>query len=296
MFDGRRQCITGPADVLIEAGHVAAVAPRLPAGPARVVDLRECTLLPGLVDLDAELLPDPVRGDSGLWLFRALARARDLLHRGIVTARVLGGTDPRWSLLDLRRAVAEGLAPGAQLLVAPHRLDDRHSDADLRRALRRERRNGADWVAIDRRGMHVGALQGLVAAAEGTPVAIAAQTTAEARSAIVAGARSVEAGCVLDAETSTLAVQRGVTVVPRDGFAAPRADRLRLAFGGRLTGGVDALAHLVGAPAALGAATDGGAVTVGRQADLVAVSGDPLADPGRLRQVSLVVARGVVQR
>ncbi|HWI21476.1 MAG TPA: amidohydrolase family protein [Baekduia sp.] len=306
LFHPQRLELWGRADVLVKDGTIASVAPRIATGDARVVDLRDCTLLPGLIDLDAGLLSDQVSGDTGMWLYEALAASRDLLRRGITTARVPGGADKRWSLLDLRRAIAEELAPGAELLVAPHLLDDELSAAQIGRAVERERRNGADWIAVDRRGVTADELRAVVDSAAGLPVAVAAQTAAEIMVANDAAVRSAEVSCELDAGTAAAVAKGSTYLVPRDGFGAPDAVGLRLAFGGRLTGGLAQLAELTGAAPALAAATvtaaacaslsDRGTIEPGKRADLIAVGGDPIADIALLGNPSVVIKQGRLQR
>jgi imidazolonepropionase-like amidohydrolase len=56
------------------------------------------------------------------------------------------------------------------------------------------------------------------------------------------------------------------------------------------------VAATVNAAALLGLSDEIGTIEPGRHADIIAVSGDPLADVGVLRNVNFVMARGRVHR
>jgi len=88
-----------PGALLVEGEHIREMAPRsVPAG-ARVIDLGDLTLLPGLMDMEVNLLlggPDhasplnPVQDDPAVRTLRAVANARRTLRAGFTTVRNLG--------------------------------------------------------------------------------------------------------------------------------------------------------------------------------------------------------------
>jgi imidazolonepropionase-like amidohydrolase len=126
LVDGRGGAPLAPAMVRVEGEQVVAVASRLdvPAG-ARLVDLGEATLLPGLIDLHTHLtdrfgvhweeaLVTTTPAQAALWGAR---NARDTLLAGFTTCRDMGPTWP-YVDVDLRDAIAEGAVPGPRLVVA----------------------------------------------------------------------------------------------------------------------------------------------------------------------------------
>jgi len=158
--------------LLIEDGRIVRVARRVPRGYMKV-DVRDCTVLPGLIDahvhlclggevnFETALLRDPPE----LIALRAAARAQELLRAGYTTVRDMGA--PARAVIALRDAVAAGLLPGPRIL-APGRVvtaTGGHADfapegvvhrwglglvADgpdgVRRAVRAEIKAGADFI------------------------------------------------------------------------------------------------------------------------------------------------------
>jgi len=126
LIDGRGGPPLSPVMVRIEGDRIAAVGERLPVPPgARVVDLGDATLLPGLIDLHTHLtdrfgvhweeaLVTTTPAQAALWGAR---NARVTLLAGFTTCRDMGPTWP-FTDVDLRDAIEEGAVPGPRLLVA----------------------------------------------------------------------------------------------------------------------------------------------------------------------------------
>jgi imidazolonepropionase-like amidohydrolase len=125
LVDGRGGAPLAPAMVRVEGERIVAVASRLdvPSG-ARLVDLGNATLLPGLIDLHTHLtdrfgvhweeaLVTTTPAQAALWGAR---NARDTLLAGFTTCRDMGPTWP-YVDVDLRDAIAEGAVPGPRLVV-----------------------------------------------------------------------------------------------------------------------------------------------------------------------------------
>ena len=152
LLDPKTGNVLAPAAVLIEDNKIKEVGPpskvQAPAG-ARIIDLGEATLLPGLIDSHTHLLVDPVvpaeaersrryNGDFATGLFLAIVEspskrvlmgaqlAREDLESGITTVRNLGhsGIDGD---TELRDAIKAGRVPGPRILASGRKLITRGS-------------------------------------------------------------------------------------------------------------------------------------------------------------------------
>lgn len=124
------------AVVLIENGRITAAGPevKVPSG-ARVIDLGNATVLPGLIDVHTHLLLsfDPDNPDSDLVALSALrlgttrrallgaANARETLEAGFTTVRDLGNSG-RNGDVALRDAIGKGWVPGPRMQVSTRAL------------------------------------------------------------------------------------------------------------------------------------------------------------------------------
>lgn len=99
MLDVDRGEIVEPGSVLVEGERIAALSPTTVPAEASVLDLGDVTLLPGLMDMEVNLLlggPDhsspltAVQDDPAVRTLRAVYNARRTLRAGFTTVRNLG--------------------------------------------------------------------------------------------------------------------------------------------------------------------------------------------------------------
>jgi imidazolonepropionase-like amidohydrolase len=138
-----------PGDLLIEGDRIAEVGPTTVPDNAEVIDLGDLTLLPGLMDMEVNLLlggPDhasplnPVQDDPAVRTLRAVANARRTLRSGFTTVRNLGlFVQTGGLLLDvaLRKAIDLGWIDGPRVVPAGHAISPTggHLDPTMFQAL-----------------------------------------------------------------------------------------------------------------------------------------------------------------
>ncbi len=128
--------VRSPGVVVIEGNQITAVNPdELPASATRI-DLGDVTLLPGLMDMELNMLiggpggpeglPDPMHGvkDSPVYrTLRGVVNCRTTLMAGFTTVRNLGlmvYTAGFMLDVDLAKAVDQGWFPGPRIIAAGH--------------------------------------------------------------------------------------------------------------------------------------------------------------------------------
>jgi len=133
LIDGVADRARGGVDVVVDDGRIAAIErtggplpadPAPGAGPARIVDGRGRTLLPGLIDAHAHYTFDPTEGSLGAIrarsdatiLFAAARHAELALRAGVTSARGAGSI--RDLELVLRDTIAAGTTAGPRLVAA----------------------------------------------------------------------------------------------------------------------------------------------------------------------------------
>src|SRR5262245_14061470 len=138
-----------PGSLLVDGDRIVEVGPRSVPSDAVVLDLGDLTLLPGLMDMEVNLLlggPDhrsplnPVQDDPAVRTLRAVANARRTLRAGFTTVRNLGlFVQTGGLLLDvaLRKAIDLGWIDGPRVVPAGHAISPTggHLDPTMFQAL-----------------------------------------------------------------------------------------------------------------------------------------------------------------
>ncbi|HEX9109974.1 MAG TPA: amidohydrolase family protein [Terriglobales bacterium] len=132
VFDSETGTFRSAREILVRGGAIVQVAERVDRpSSARVVDLTNYTVLPGLIDahthllylehigrgLTMELLSALVNEGLPLRALHGAARARTFLEAGITTVRDLGNSG-RFGDVALREAIADGSLDGPRMIVA----------------------------------------------------------------------------------------------------------------------------------------------------------------------------------
>lgn len=239
---------------------------------ARLIDLSDKFVLPGLIDLHMHLSismhagPDVSGSEARLALMGA-AYAKRLLDAGVTTVRDAG--DNGGTVFALRDAIAAGDMPGPRIFAAgrvisrtgghgarrpgPGELPYTPAGCDgiesCRRAVRENIEAGSDWIklTVSGSGRESGGradaapimLADEIAAASeaarlaGKSVSAHAHSTAAINAALISGARTIEHGTYFDAESVRLFKQRGAYLVPTASVAHFVRSQAQMFAGGR---------------------------------------------------------------
>jgi imidazolonepropionase-like amidohydrolase len=135
-LDIEAQEVRSPAVIVIDGNQIVGVNPTELPSSATEVDLGDVTLLPGLMDMELNMLiggpggpdglPDPMHGVKDSPVYRTLRGAvncRTTLMAGFTTVRNLGLMVYTAGFLldvDLARAVDQGWFPGPRIIAAGH--------------------------------------------------------------------------------------------------------------------------------------------------------------------------------
>jgi imidazolonepropionase-like amidohydrolase len=128
--------VRSPAVVVVEGNQIVAVNPKDTPSPAAEIDLGDVTLLPGLMDMELNMLiggpggpeglPDPMHGVKDTPVYRSLrgvVNCATTLMAGFTTVRNLGLMVYTAGFLldvDLMKGVDQGWFPGPRIFPAGH--------------------------------------------------------------------------------------------------------------------------------------------------------------------------------
>lgn len=244
--------------IVVEQGRIAALSATAPAG-ARVIDLSSKFVLPGIVDVHAHPGTDykdqsaasRMRTSGPQAALIGVHNVRIYLEHGITTLRDAGETQVSYPQFALRDAISAGLVEGPRMVCAGMTisLSGGHTDDDttavdfgmprrpniadtvdeMRVAVRRDLKYGADWIKVmasggvsdlysDFRTQELSEEQ-MAAAVElahraGRRVMAHAEGATGIKAAVRAGVDSIEHGTMLDEEGATMMADKGVWLVP----------------------------------------------------------------------------------
>jgi imidazolonepropionase-like amidohydrolase len=225
-------------DVTVRGGKIASITPASGALPPNAIDLRNRTLLPGLIDTHVHLgwyLNDRDRlhtdddGDPpGKQALAHAGNAWATLRAGFTTVQSVGEADNK----PLRDAIAAGRIPGPRVLTSLGSLNERTrggSPDSLRAAVRRFKEQGADLIKVFasksiRDGGEATMTDEQLAAACGEAKSLGLRTLVHAHSAesikrsVRAGCTQIEHGVFVDDEALKLMADRGVWFDPQCGL------------------------------------------------------------------------------
>ncbi|HEX8072142.1 MAG TPA: amidohydrolase family protein [Pyrinomonadaceae bacterium] len=261
--------------VLVKADRIVAVGPDLPVpAGARVIDLGDVTLLPGLIDCHTHLMASSADEYATMLLtkseaFRALegaANARRTLRAGFTTVRDVENEGSGYADVALRDAINQGLVEGPRMQVAtralaalgqynpfgvspdlpnfPRGAQMISGAEEARRAVREQSGNGADLIKVyadwDYPTLTVEEMRVVVEEAHKARRRVAAHATTNEgiRNALAAGVDSIEHGWGADRATLELMKAKGVWLVPTQ---APIMDHIAEAQDERSRGGLQRL-------------------------------------------------------
>jgi imidazolonepropionase-like amidohydrolase len=259
MLDPERDEIAGGCEILVEGDSIREVSERpIKASNAVAIDCGGRTLMPGLIDSHVHVVLSEVtlrqleNVPLTLMTARAMVQLRAMLDRGFTTVRDTGGAD--WGL---KAAVDQGLVEGPRLFIAGRAIgptgghaDMRRrtdagarcnccnalvfamatadGDAEVRKAVREEMRQGCDHVKIMMSGGVASPYDPLdslqfspaeVAAAVeeahafGRYVCAHAYTSEAIARAAHAGVRTIEHGNLIDEASAQLMAKKGMFLI-----------------------------------------------------------------------------------
>jgi imidazolonepropionase-like amidohydrolase len=252
--------IVSPGEILVEKDRIAAAggAVRHPAD-VETIDLGDTTLMPGLIDAHVHLFLHPgaedlqtVRESVPQRTILATLAAKDDLMAGFTAERDMGTEGAGSASTAVRNAIDQGLIPGPRLRVSanaisilgghedairynpaahvPGNADYADSTDALIRVMRRQRKEGADFIKIYETGadsMQDGELHAPYqyteaqlkaavdeAARTGTVVGVHDQGEPGTLYAVEAGVVAIDHASQLGAQTMQLMKQKHIPAIP----------------------------------------------------------------------------------
>lgn len=135
IFDGIRNELSGPADVLVQGNKIAKISstPIHPDPDTKVIDATGRTLMPGLIDAHAHIMlaampmQAALTADVGYINLVAAKEAQATLMRGFTSIRDMGGPS-----FGLKRAIDQGLYPGPRIYPSGAMISQTSGHGDFR--------------------------------------------------------------------------------------------------------------------------------------------------------------------
>ena len=179
LIDGRGGNVVAPAVVIVRGNKIESVGTAIPEG-AKVIDLGDSTLLPGLIDAHVHVLlqGDITSAEYDAQLFReslayralrATKALRIALRHGFTTMRDLETEGAMYTDVDLKKAINAGIIDGPRLVVStramsvtggygpsgyapdvsyPMGVQIVDGVENARKAVREQLAHGADWIKV----------------------------------------------------------------------------------------------------------------------------------------------------
>lgn len=250
LIDGVMDDPLGPATLVIEDNRIKSIeeSESKIEGDHALIDLSDCTVLPGLMDCHVHLISDgnpsretvPQTGPSlaQSQLLRAIHNMKKSLEGGVTTVRDLGA--PNEVILFLRDMKRSGNLVGPRIIASGANITttgghgwahgiEADTASEVRKAARAQLKLGVDVLKIMSSGgvftalsrssncqYSVEELREAVVEAEkmGKRVATHSHSKEAIKSSILAGIHSIEHGIFLDDECIELMLERGTYLVP----------------------------------------------------------------------------------
>jgi len=253
LFDSNTGRMLAHQTVLISGDRITAVGPdnqvTIPAG-ARVIDLRNATVLPGLIDAHTHMFNTrKPSGSTEDYMLIAVQNAQFELEAGFTTARDMTSHGNGYGDVAIRNAINEGRFDGPRYQVStlglvwgatpkdPSRPENPlaaaivRSPEDARAAVRDQITHGADWIKLYPAGAYSFNATGKDEYEVTYPLPVLQAAIDEAhrlgkktgchnyggeglKNAIVAGCDTIEHGFGLDQEEVNLMVAKGLFFDP----------------------------------------------------------------------------------
>jgi len=242
LFDSKSGRMLSAQIVLIHGERIVDVGPEgrlsIPT-EARIIDLRQATVLPGFIDAHSHVFeapPDPREGETPVTAAFAAARsAKECLLAGFTTMRDAGSHGNGNADVAVRDAINKGEIPGPRLSVSTSGIrslpQSRRGPEAAREAVRAQLKDGAEQIKIYPSGGYgftpagdvqvetnftLEEQQAIVDEAHRNHVRVMAHVFGGQglRDAIVAGVDTIEHGQLLTRELVDMMVQKGLYYDP----------------------------------------------------------------------------------
>lgn len=247
LIDGKGHVLSN-AVVRVEGDRIASISTGkadIPRG-AQVIDLRDYTMIPGLIDAHTHMtyhydassgqppLRQPYRAPGAI-VFMAQENARKALEAGVTTVRDLGASD--YNDVAMRYLINKGLMVGPRMFVCGYGLSLKRNNStspgaalgveEVQRVVQQQVQRNVDWIKMyastgsysnvtGDQTFSFAEIKAAVDAAHqaGKRIAIHSYGPAGARDAVRVGTDTLEHAADLDAETMAEMARRKIYYVP----------------------------------------------------------------------------------